>query len=89
MDSEYNEVLKQIKRLPLKDRLSLAREILTEAPDDDQDWLAVEKAWAEETERRVAMLESGEMELMDWEVAREILWRNQRDQVQRHGCRTD
>lgn len=55
--------------LPRNERAGLARELLESLdgpPDADAD-----QAWLDETERRIAEVESGRVELEDWDVVRE------------------
>jgi putative addiction module component (TIGR02574 family) len=60
------------------------RDAVLQLPDEDRAWLAVEilasldgpadagveSAWEEEIDRRVAEIESGAVELVDWQVVR-------------------
>jgi putative addiction module component (TIGR02574 family) len=57
-----------ILQLPEEDRAWLAAEILAslEGPAD----AGVESAWEEEIDRRVAEIESGAVELLDWQVVK-------------------
>ena len=55
--------------LPRKERAGLARELLEslDSPPDE----GAEEAWIDEAERRVAEVDSGQVELEDWDVVRE------------------
>jgi len=57
-----------VLQLPEEDRAWLAAEILAslEGPAD----AGVEAAWEEEIDRRVAEIESGAVELLDWQVVK-------------------
>lgn len=57
-----------VLQLSDEDRAWLAAEILSslDGPPDS----GVESAWAEEIDRRVAEIESGAVELLDWQVVK-------------------
>ena len=57
-----------VLQLPDEDRAWLAAEILAslDGPPDP----GVESAWEEEIDRRVAEIESGAVELLDWQVVK-------------------
>jgi len=60
-------------QLPAHERAQLASALLASIDDQHDDPEEVERLWAEECERRVAQLESGEADLLTWdEVLAEI-----------------
>ena len=67
-------LLKEVLRLPLRDRADVAAELLAslddEAPDDLE---AAEKAWAIEIERRGRRVLAGESAGLPWEDVRQRL----------------
>jgi putative addiction module component (TIGR02574 family) len=68
MPRDVAELLQEASQLPEADRAELAGRILETlhgAPDE-----GVEAAWAEEVERRVRQIESGEVETIPWEEVR-------------------
>lgn len=77
----YDELLRQAKRLPEKERAAFIDALLDDGLADEENPAEVEKAWADEIARRLAMVESGAAELQDWEEARQELRRNQHDQA--------
>jgi putative addiction module component (TIGR02574 family) len=63
-------------RLPASDRAKLAAELLESLDDEDREQLdaeAIEKAWAEEIQRRTALVRSGKAELLSEEEAFAII----------------
>jgi putative addiction module component (TIGR02574 family) len=68
MATSTTDLFRQALDLNEKDRATLAGlliESLEEEPDE-----GVEEAWKEEIRRRVAEIESGEVELIPWEVVK-------------------
>jgi putative addiction module component (TIGR02574 family) len=66
------ELLREASQLPEADRAELAGrllETLQSEPDED-----VETAWAEEVERRVRQIDSGEVKTIPWEKVRAKLY---------------
>lgn len=57
-----------VLQLPEEDRAWLAAEILAslDGPPDEE----VDAAWSEEIDRRVDEIESGTVELLDWQVVK-------------------
>jgi putative addiction module component (TIGR02574 family) len=71
------ELLSEALELPLDDRAKLAAELLESLEQAETD---VEKAWAQEIERRVAAARAGELASTDWRavldrVEQEVLGR--------------
>jgi putative addiction module component (TIGR02574 family) len=69
MDDKARRLLEEALRLPVEERARLAVE-LSASVEREEDPAAVEKAWAEEIERRVQRVLSGESELSDWATVR-------------------
>jgi putative addiction module component (TIGR02574 family) len=72
MARNLEELFREAAELPEKDRATLAAlliESLEGEPDAD-----VERAWAEEIERRLKQLAAGEVETIPWEQVREELF---------------
>ena len=72
MARDVTELLREASQLPEADRAELAGRLLESLdgePDED-----VEAAWAEEIERRVRQIESGEVKTIPWEDVREKLY---------------
>ena len=72
MSRSVNELFREAKALSEGERAELAGLLLDSlegAPDDD-----VEAAWAEEIERRVRQLDSGEVTTIPWEEVRAKLF---------------
>jgi putative addiction module component (TIGR02574 family) len=79
MDGKARRLLEEALLLPAEERAHLAVE-LGASVQSEEDPGDVEKAWAEEVERRIQGVSSGESELSDWatvraRVAREHLGR--------------
>ena len=75
MDDKARKLLEEALHLPTQQRAHLASELFAsveyeEAPGE------VERAWAEEIERRLQRMQSGESELSDWATVRARLQRN-------------
>jgi putative addiction module component (TIGR02574 family) len=68
MITEAHTLRDAVLQLPEEDRAWLAAEILAslDGPPDT----GVEVAWSEEIERRVHEIESGAVELLDWQVVK-------------------
>jgi putative addiction module component (TIGR02574 family) len=68
MMMEAHTLRDAVLQLPDEDRAWLAAEILAslDGPADS----GVESAWEEEIDRRVAEIESGAVELLDWQVVK-------------------
>ncbi len=71
MSRERTELLKQALTLPVAERAELAGSII-ESLDDTRDE-SVEAAWTEEIARRMAQLDSGQIEPISFEQARRRL----------------
>ncbi|HEX2060362.1 MAG TPA: addiction module protein [Thermoanaerobaculia bacterium] len=72
MARELSELLREASELPEADRAELAGlllESLHGEPDAD-----VEAAWAEEIERRIRQIDSGEVKTIPWEEVRAKLY---------------
>lgn len=72
MARKLQELFKEAAELPDRERAELAG-MLLESLDDEQD-PAVELAWAEEVERRVRQIETGEVKTIPWEQVRAELF---------------
>jgi putative addiction module component (TIGR02574 family) len=72
MTREVSELLREASELPEADRAELAGRLLETLhgePEED-----VEAAWAEEVERRIRQVESGEVKTIPWEEVRAKLY---------------
>jgi len=72
MGRKLNELFREASQLAERERAELAAlllESLEGEPDED-----VEAAWAEEIERRVRQIDSGEVETIPWEQVRAELY---------------
>lgn len=72
MTREVAELLREASELPEADRAELAGRLLETLhgePDED-----VEAAWAEEVERRIRQIDSGEVKTIPWEEVRAKLY---------------
>ena len=68
---DANELLTQAMSLPADERLALATKLLdsVEGPEDVE-W---SKAWMAELDRRMEMVENGQVTLEDWETVKASL----------------
>jgi len=69
MDDKARRLLEEALLLPVEERARLAVELSASVQRED-DPGDVEKEWAEEIERRVQRVLSGESELSDWTTVR-------------------
>jgi putative addiction module component (TIGR02574 family) len=60
-------LLEQALSLSPADRAKLASGLLASLDDDQADEAEVERLWSEETDRRMALLDSGDVDLIEWE----------------------
>ena len=60
MSTTASSLLDQALALAPEERASLASNLLASLDEDDSDPEEIERLWSAETERRMAMLESGE-----------------------------
>lgn len=74
MDDKARRLLEEALHLPAEDRAHLAAE-LSASVEREEEPGDVEKAWADEIERRVQRVLSGESELTDWSTVRARLQR--------------
>ena len=72
MSRNVEELLREACELPEAQRAELAGRLLDTL--DGQPEEGVEAAWAEEVERRVRQLESGEVKTIPWEEVRAKLY---------------
>jgi putative addiction module component (TIGR02574 family) len=72
MSQNVEELLREACELPETERAKLAGRLLDTL--DEQAEEAIEAAWAEEVERRVRQLESGEVKTIPWEEVRAKLY---------------
>ena len=64
MNSHLSELTEKALALPLDERAALADRLISSFDDDPR---AIETAWSDEALRRLAQIESGEVELVDHE----------------------
>ncbi|HBP22741.1 MAG TPA: addiction module protein [Planctomycetes bacterium] len=69
MTEEARALLEQALELPARDRAFLARSLIASL-SEDACAEEVDKAWAEEAQRRLARIESGEVQAVAWEDVR-------------------
>lgn len=62
MNSYLSELTEQALALPLDERAALADRLISSFDNDPEE---IEKAWSAEALRRLAQIESGEVELVD------------------------
>ncbi|MBK6855287.1 MAG: addiction module protein [Microthrixaceae bacterium] len=67
MAAAPDALLEQALALSPADRAKLASGLLASLDEDQGDEAEVERLWSEETERRMAMLTSGEAQVVTWE----------------------
>lgn len=67
--AESAKVLEDALALPPKERARIAHRLLDSLDDADEDPAEVEAAWAVEIERRVAEVESGQVEPVPFDEA--------------------
>jgi len=72
MARDVAELFREASQLPEADRAELAGRLI-ESLDGEPDE-GVEAAWAEEIERRVRQLDSGEVQTIPWEKVRAKLY---------------
>ena len=72
MSRNVEELLREACELPETERAELAGRLLDTL--DGQPEEGIEAAWAEEVERRVRQLESGEVKTIPWEEVRAKLY---------------
>lgn len=67
--SAAKDLKSEALELPRKERAGLARELLEslDSPADED----AEEAWLDEAERRVAEVDSGQVQLEDWNLVRQ------------------
>ncbi len=85
MNARAKKLLQDVLELPRKDRAAFAHDVLLSLEDGpDEAPEVVERAWAEEIERRVADLKEGRAEVIPAEqVFREARERSKRARAQR------
>jgi putative addiction module component (TIGR02574 family) len=72
MSRNVEEILREASELPETQRAELAGRLLESLEGQPEE--GVEAAWAEEVERRVRQLESGEVKTIPWEAVRAELY---------------
>ncbi len=72
MTREVAELLEEASQLPESDRAELAGRLLESLQGQPEE--GVEAAWAEEVERRVRQIDSGEVQTIPWEEVRAKLY---------------
>ena len=78
MARTLDEIFRQAAELPSSDRAELAGRLL-DTLDGETD-PNVEAAWAEEVERRIRQVDSGEVKLIPWEQVRAELFSRANDE---------
>ena len=78
MTREVAELFEEASQLPEAERAELAG-LLIESLEGEPD-AGVEAAWAEEIERRVRQIDSGEVKTIPWEEVRAKLYARLHDQ---------
>lgn len=78
MTRELAELFEEASQLPEAERAELAG-LLIESLEGEPD-AGVEAAWAEEIERRVRQIDSGEVKTIPWEEVRAKLYARLHDQ---------
>ena len=78
MARTLQEIYRDAAQLPDRERAELAG-MLLESLDDEPD-PGVEAAWAEEVERRIRQVDSGEVKLIPWEQVRAELFARANDE---------
>lgn len=78
MARRLEELFQEASKLPDNERAELAG-MLLESLEDEPD-PEVEAAWAEEVERRVRQIDSGEVKLIPWEKVRADLFSRANDE---------
>lgn len=72
MARDVAELLREASELPEADRAELAGRLLETLQGEPDE--GVEAAWAEEVERRVRQIDSGEVSTISWEQVRAKLY---------------
>ena len=67
-------LLESILKLPERDRARIAAELI--ASLDGEPEAGVEAAWLAEVDRRIAEVDEGKVQLIEWEVAKKQLTEN-------------
>ncbi|HEX3584079.1 MAG TPA: addiction module protein [Thermoanaerobaculia bacterium] len=78
MTRTLQEIYRDAAQLPDRERAELAG-MLLDSLDDEPD-PGVEAAWAEEVERRIRQVDSGEVKLIPWEQVRAELFARANDE---------
>jgi putative addiction module component (TIGR02574 family) len=73
MAKTTDDLRDEVLALPAHDRARIASDLLASLDDEHADVAEVDRWWSAETERRAALLESGEAELVTWEHVLERL----------------
>lgn len=72
LSGEAQQLFEAALRLPGPQRAKLADRLMeTVAPEVDPEW---EKAWGEEIARRIAEIDNGTAQFVNWEDLRRELW---------------
>jgi putative addiction module component (TIGR02574 family) len=56
----------EVLALPVEERARIATELLASLDSEDIDWDEVDELWSAETQRRAAMLDTGEAGTLTW-----------------------
>ncbi len=62
-----DDLRQEVLALPASDRARIASDLLASLDDEQVDEAEVDRWWSEETDRRAALLDSGDAELVTWE----------------------
>lgn len=67
MAKTADDLRDEVLALPAQDRARIASDLLASLDDEHVDEAEVDRLWSIETERRAAMLESGEAGTLTWD----------------------
>jgi putative addiction module component (TIGR02574 family) len=67
MAKTADDLRDEVLALPAQDRARIASDLLASLDAEQADEAEVDRWWSAETERRAALLESGEAQLVTWE----------------------
>jgi putative addiction module component (TIGR02574 family) len=66
MAKTADDLRDEVLALPAQDRARIASDLLASLDEEQADEVEVDRWWSAETERRAALLESGEAQLVTW-----------------------
>lgn len=75
MDVSKKEILRELLKLPSKDRMEIVRRALESIEPELEDAVdpEIEEAWKKEAERRIRDIRSGKVKTIPWSEARKQL----------------